>query len=136
MTRDESPRACCATCGEWTTDILDHVRLMHPDVWEGIEKWPDGGIVVNPAIEDTTDSDEAHECVFIEEEEPSGRLILPPCIVCGLPAIQALVQVKAQHDIGSEIAEHLRVVVQTLKDMGHVTPDEDAALLRWEEAKR
>lgn len=31
-----------------------------------------------------------HECVFIEEREPSGRLILPPCIVCGLAAMDAV----------------------------------------------
>lgn len=35
-----------------------------------------------------------HECVFIEEEEPGGRLVLPPCIVCGLPAMDALDQLR------------------------------------------
>lgn len=31
-----------------------------------------------------------HECVFVEEEEPSGRLILPPCLVCGTAAAEAV----------------------------------------------
>jgi hypothetical protein len=35
-----------------------------------------------------------HECVFVEEQEPSGRLILPPCIVCGCTAIDALDQLR------------------------------------------
>lgn len=39
-----------------------------------------------------------HECVFVEEQEPSGRLILPPCIVCGLAAMDALEQMKEEQD--------------------------------------
>jgi hypothetical protein len=35
-----------------------------------------------------------HECVFVEEQEPSGRLILPPCIVCDLSAMDALEQLR------------------------------------------
>ena len=35
-----------------------------------------------------------HECVFVEEQEPSGRLILPPCIVCGTTAMDALEQLR------------------------------------------
>lgn len=31
-----------------------------------------------------------HEHVFAEEQEPSGRLVLPPCLVCGFPAIDAI----------------------------------------------
>lgn len=33
-----------------------------------------------------------HDCVFVEEEEPSGRLVLPPCIICGCTALSALEQ--------------------------------------------
>jgi hypothetical protein len=36
--------------------------------------------------------EDVHECVFIEEQEPSGRLVLPPCIVCGYTAMDALEQ--------------------------------------------
>lgn len=35
-----------------------------------------------------------HECVFVEEQEPSGRLVLPPCIVCGTTAMDALDQLR------------------------------------------
>ena len=37
---------------------------------------------------------EEHECVFVEEQEPSGRLILPPCLVCGMAAMDALEQLR------------------------------------------
>jgi hypothetical protein len=33
-----------------------------------------------------------HECQFPEEQEPSGRLILTPCLECGLSAFDALKQ--------------------------------------------
>lgn len=39
-----------------------------------------------------------HECVFVEEQEPSGRLVLPPCIVCGVAAMDALESVKRDAD--------------------------------------
>ena len=32
-----------------------------------------------------------HECVFTEEREPSGRLIVTPCLQCNLSAFQALI---------------------------------------------
>lgn len=48
------------------------------------------------------DADE-HECVFVEEQEPSGRLILPPCIVCGLSALDSLNQLR-HHAAGDEWA--------------------------------
>lgn len=46
---------------------------------------------------DLTDAEpvEEHECVFVEEQEPSGRLVLPPCIVCGFTAMDALAQLHA-----------------------------------------
>lgn len=40
--------------------------------------------------------DPTHECVFVEEQEPAGRLILPPCIVCGLSAMDALEQLRQE----------------------------------------
>jgi hypothetical protein len=28
-------------------DMLDHLRVMHPDLWgDGPERWPDGSVVV------------------------------------------------------------------------------------------
>jgi hypothetical protein len=37
-----------------------------------------------------------HECVFVEEEEASGRLILPPCLACGKAALDALDQLRKE----------------------------------------
>ena len=37
-----------------------------------------------------------HECTFAEEKEPSGRLITTPCLICGLPALSALEELKLQ----------------------------------------
>ena len=39
-----------------------------------------------------------HECVFPEEREPSGRLILAPCLVCEVSALDALDQVRRERD--------------------------------------
>lgn len=39
--------------------------------------------------------DLCEEHVFVEEQEPSGRLILPPCITCGLTAMDALEQLRS-----------------------------------------
>ncbi len=39
-----------------------------------------------------------HECVFVEEQEPTGRPILPPCIVCSTTAMDALSALVAERD--------------------------------------
>jgi hypothetical protein len=39
-----------------------------------------------------------HEHVFVEEQEPSGRLVLPPCIVCDLTAMDAIFQLREERD--------------------------------------
>ena len=44
--------------------------------------------------------DVIHECVFVEEQEPSGRLVLPPCIVCGCTAMDALDQLRQMVNAG------------------------------------
>lgn len=36
------------------------------------------------------------EHTFVEEQEPSGRLVLPPCISCGFTAMDALDRLRAQ----------------------------------------
>lgn len=45
----------CHLCDESVTlvGILDHLRVIHPEVWAGIERWPDGGIVVHDATVET-----------------------------------------------------------------------------------
>ena len=61
----------------------------------------------------------AHECVFVEEQEPSGRLVLPPCIVCGTPAMDALDQLRGKQEplvsrvVEDEAGRELGWVVQT-----------------------
>lgn len=37
-----------------------------------------------------------HECLFPEEQEPSGRLILAPCLTCNTSALDALEYLKNQ----------------------------------------
>lgn len=37
----------CQLCPEEVTDILDHMRVIHPEVWADLERWPDGEVVVH-----------------------------------------------------------------------------------------
>lgn len=46
-----------------------------------------------------------HECVFVEEQEPSGRLILPPCLVCGATAMDALAQLRDEPLVAWAVAD-------------------------------
>lgn len=42
-------KARCELCKEMfaTTDILEHLRLLHPDAYgDGPEQWPDGTVVI------------------------------------------------------------------------------------------
>jgi hypothetical protein len=41
----------------------------------------------------------AHDCTFVEEQEQSGRLILGPCLECGLPAMEIAEQLRQYKDI-------------------------------------
>ena len=41
---------------------------------------------------------ECEDHCFVEEEEPSGRRILGPCLLCGLAAGDALEALKAERD--------------------------------------
>jgi hypothetical protein len=43
-----------------------------------------------------------HEHMFVEEREPSGRLIVGPCIVCGMSAADALDALKRERDMFEE----------------------------------
>ncbi|AHH98263.1 hypothetical protein [Kutzneria albida] len=29
-----------------SVDLLNHLRLLHPDVWGALETWPDGHVVI------------------------------------------------------------------------------------------
>jgi hypothetical protein len=44
--RTQPAKGTCHLCDEDTDDILGHLRVIHPDIWDGIERWPDGGFVV------------------------------------------------------------------------------------------
>lgn len=46
--------ATCALCGEKVADVFEHLRVMHPETWDDVEKWPDGGPVIAPFVEDCT----------------------------------------------------------------------------------
>lgn len=39
-------------------EILDHLRVMHPDQYEPPERWPDGGLVIH---DDTLTPDDFRE---------------------------------------------------------------------------
>ena len=40
----------CFLCDEDADDILAHLRVIHPEIWAGIERWPDG----EPVLYDMT----------------------------------------------------------------------------------
>lgn len=52
----------CNLCGDTPddTDILDHLRLMHPaEYGDGPARWPDGGLVIiDQTIDTPADIDE------------------------------------------------------------------------------
>lgn len=48
------PKMKCLLCNEWHDDIMNHLRLMHPDHYEEDDVRGEGGI----AIEDETEEDE------------------------------------------------------------------------------
>lgn len=50
-----------------------------------------------------------HICTFVEEREPSGRLIVGPCLGCTKPAFSALADAQAQ-------IEALQAQVKALQD--------------------
>lgn len=52
--------AKCELCGERkpATDMLDHIRVMHPDQYgDGPERWPDGTVLI---YEDPDEEDFGH----------------------------------------------------------------------------
>ncbi len=51
----------CEVCGDPvpTAQLLDHLRLLHPDDYgDGPQRWPDGGLVVIDADPEITDVEE------------------------------------------------------------------------------
>lgn len=74
-------------------------------------------------------SEQGHECVFVEEQEPSpdgnhpGRLILIPCIVCGLTAMDALERLREQND---GLALAVRMIQNTIDKIEEWAKVDDA----------
>lgn len=60
--------------------------------WAGLIE--QGGLVIEAGTEPPVADESEHDCVFVEEEEPTGRLVLPPCLICGLTAMDALEQLR------------------------------------------
>jgi len=49
--REDTVRVRCHPCGEWLDvpspdDLEDHIRVVHPDLFTPLERWPDGQVVV------------------------------------------------------------------------------------------
>jgi hypothetical protein len=65
----------------------------------------------------------AHECSFPEEREPSGRLILGPCLRCGTSAMDALADTIAK-------AGRLRLALRALLEACDPDGCTDLALAR------
>lgn len=61
-----------------------------------------------------------HECLFPEEQEPSGRLILAPCLTCGAPAVDAIAKLKTDVQMWADTAEGL------VRDMRSLAADFNA----------
>lgn len=76
-------------------------------------------------------SDNEHECVFVEEQEPNGRLILPPCIVCDFTAMDALAQFESDLRIARYTTDEMASeIVAAFKLLGVEEPDADDNLPR------
>lgn len=67
-----------------------------------------------------------HVCVFPEEQEPGGRLILAPCLTCGFTALAALAQRDAELELARTTGDQMaREIVQSWKLLGLDEPDAD-----------
>lgn len=80
--------------------------------------------------------EEFHECVFVEEQEPSGRLVLPPCIVCELPALDALQQLRTTAGVEDGQAcenepVYTLIVNSPTRGKGVISTDNPADLLNF-----
>ena len=82
-----------------------------------------------------------HECVFPEEKEPSGRLILASCLDCGYSAMDAMTrlkervaeQAKDMKDYEEHITEILREKDEKLQALEAENKALDLANNEWQE---
>lgn len=56
-----------------------------------------------------------HDCAFIEEREPSGRIIVGPCIVCGKSASAALATLRTEFE---KLSRHHALVEKVVVKLG------------------
>lgn len=74
--------------------------LVYADLTEYGTGWAglvaQGGLLIEAEPPGDGADEDAHECVFVEEQEPSGRLVLPPCLTCGTTAMDALEQLRGE----------------------------------------
>lgn len=81
-----------------------------------------------------------HECVFPEEQEPSGRLILAPCLACGFSAMDALAQLRADVEMWSAtaagLAKDMRDLAHDFQANGNSRDLGDRTASIWDEAGR
>ncbi|MGI6878813.1 hypothetical protein [Microbacterium sp. gxy059] len=79
-----------------------------------------------------------HECVFAEEQEPSGRLILAPCLVCDYSAMDALNQLRSDVEMWSSTATDLvrdiRALAEDFQANGNSRPLGDSSAAVWHKA--
>lgn len=96
-----------------------------------------------------------HVCTFVEEAEPTGRLILGPCLECGTTAFDALKQTRelqetvewfgtlvTRKDIGTAQTPSLKDYVEQLEarlaqcegELYMVIPQSGDTPITWEEA--
>lgn len=67
-----------------------------------------------------------HECLFPEEREPNGRLILGPCLTCETPAVDAIAQLKRELAITQTTQDQFAAeIVDALRMLGVAEPDAD-----------
>lgn len=83
---------------------------------------------------------DGHECLFPEEQEPSGRLILAPCLTCGTPAVDAIAKLKTDVQMWADTAEGLvrdmRAISDDFNANGNSRELGDPSAEVWHEAAR
>lgn len=58
--------------------------------------------------------DETHACVFVEEQgDMTGALALGPCLTCGLPAMDALEQLRSELAAKDKVIGQIRALHPT-----------------------
>lgn len=54
-----------------------------------------------------------HEHCFCEEQEPTGRLVLPPCVECGMTAMDAIIALRSNISL---LEEEINVIKRLCRE--------------------